>query len=482
MSGHLAVVGGGITGVAAFNALVAYGAAERISVIDPLPVGRGTAFATSDPSLICNTSVDTLSLVPEEPEDFLHHLRAGGVDARPEDFVPRWLVSRYARERFLAHRERAERRGVRVGHVRDRAVRVERTAAGDYRVALARGPALPADGVLVCHGYGTPVVPEPVREHLGRPRMFAAPYPERDLLAALPAEPARILVIGTRLSAIETTLLLTGRGHDVVMTSPSGELPAVRTHTLRPRGRYVDAAAVARLDLTDPRLERRVLRIVEQATARIRPLPLARQTDASADPVRRLRAETELAARGDILWQEVMVELIDLVNDRTAGTPLEVREQALRRCHRLLGRYMGAFPLDNARRLLGLFDAGRVRLRRGIPERLTEAGGWRAHWPDGTTETFEAVVCATGLHHPVLEVTGGALHLTPGDEPDRRVPVVDAELRVHLAGAARPERIWLLGIAAHLGVPLVNAVYPAARQAAALGRRLAGRDTGERAA
>ncbi|WP_327352245.1 FAD/NAD(P)-binding protein [Streptomyces sp. NBC_01304] len=44
------VVGGGVTGTAAVVSLVHHGAARTLTTVDPLPAGRGAAFATADPA------------------------------------------------------------------------------------------------------------------------------------------------------------------------------------------------------------------------------------------------------------------------------------------------------------------------------------------------------------------------------------------------------------------------------------------------
>jgi hypothetical protein len=66
------------------------------------------------------------------------------------------------------------------------------------------------------------------------------------------------------------------------------------------------------------------------------------------------------------------------------------------------------------------------------------------------------------------------LELITGPSRGFTLPEVGPDLRVTLPGRSEPERIWLLGIASHVRVPLVSAVYVTARQADTVARQLAG--------
>ena len=78
---RLVIVGGGASGVAAFVAAVRYGVAQSIDIVDPRGIGRGTAFAARRAALLCNTSVETMSIVDDNPDDFLAYLHSIGVPA-----------------------------------------------------------------------------------------------------------------------------------------------------------------------------------------------------------------------------------------------------------------------------------------------------------------------------------------------------------------------------------------------------------------
>jgi uncharacterized NAD(P)/FAD-binding protein YdhS len=473
MTHHVVIVGGGVTGAAAFIALVNRGAAARIDVIDPGPIGVGKAFATTEAALLCNTSIDTLSILDGEHDDFLRYLRARGFEVMRHHCVPRFDLAQYVRDRYPQAAAVARQRAIAHDHVRGTARAIHKLGHGRYRVVLDDGGEVMASDVLICAGFGRPVVPPAVEPHLGQPQVFATPYPEDALLAGIPPR-SRVLVIGTRLSAIDAALLLCSEGHSVVMTSRSGELPSVRTRTSRTSPSPIDDAAFARLDFADPRLPARLLRIICKASASLNGRPLSTQIDRSRDPVARLRAELDLAAADLCDWQDVLVNFLDLGNDVFHGLSPGVRKLAIERCWSMIARYLFAMPLRNARALLAHVDAGKLSIVSGTPVKLERGPGWRVTWIAGHSEQFDAVVCASGFHKPRFRASRTGVEIAPSPWASPSVePTVSADLRMTLPETEAPDRIWTLGVSSYLGTPLVNAVYQAARQAEAVARQLA---------
>lgn len=466
-SRRFVIIGGGASGVAAFVAAVRARAAESITIVDPLGIGRGVAFATRHPALLCNTSVETMSILDDDPNDFFAYLRESGRAALHDAFVARAMVSDYLVARHAQWALRAQVVGIaHCLHVAS-ARRVEKSAPG-YRVWLDDGAALDATDVLVCTGNGAPYVPDLVRPHVGAPMLFESPYPEQRVLAAL-APDSRVLVLGSRLSAVDSVLLLGCAGHTIAMASPSGRLPSVRTGTPLVCPVPVDANAFARLNLSSPRLASQLLWIIARATQAVSGRPLRYQIDRHPDPIERLRREVALAQRGDTDWQHILVAHMDAAALRLRDAPVSQQREALAACSRAVGRYLFACPVESAASLLERADAGRLTVKAAAPVSLWYEASWHVGWEDGSHETYDAVVCATGFQKPPLYATANALFLHGA--PRQGVPPdVSADGQVRLDGAARSERIWTLGIASHLGAPITNAVYQAVRQAGQLRR------------
>jgi len=72
---HLAIIGGGAAGISAFIAAIKRGASDCITIIDPHSIGRGMVYGTTDLELLCNTSVDLMSVVSDNSWDLLEYLQ-----------------------------------------------------------------------------------------------------------------------------------------------------------------------------------------------------------------------------------------------------------------------------------------------------------------------------------------------------------------------------------------------------------------------
>ncbi|KQV19509.1 MULTISPECIES: FAD/NAD(P)-binding protein [unclassified Kitasatospora] len=474
-SRDVVIVGGGATAVSTFTQLTAkLSPGDSVTIVDPNPVGFGHAFGTSDPLLLCNTSVDVTSLRADDGSDLLDYLSSRGWPAHPEDFVPRYLVGQYCRERYQESRRRAERRGIRIEHRRTRATAVRRETNGSYSVELTGSTPLFATDVLLCLGLDRPVLPEPVRRHAGHPAMLDAPYPV-DRLRELPRD-AEVLVLGTKLSAIDAALVLCRDGRRTVMTSPSGELPAVRTRLRRPERPLLDTDRWQRLTPGTANLDREVARLLVEAVNRAdRPLPLREQTSPAGAPATRLERELALAAAGRVPWQDVVAEVIDTVNDWTAAWPATTRADVLGRYRTVMSRYISAIPERNARLLAEHLAAGRLSVATGYPASIEPEGpaSWRVEWPDGRVEHFTHVVCGTGFQKPQLSLAGPGSYRIGPPGPGAAVPEITADLRLREPEHPTPDRIWVVGAAAHHRTAIVNYLNAAAKQAARIAAQFA---------
>ncbi|OLZ67833.1 hypothetical protein AV521_23420 [Streptomyces sp. IMTB 2501] len=466
MHREIVIIGGGATAVAAFTQVVRTPGIASVTTVDPNPVGLGHAFGVTDPMLLCNTSADVTSLRPDGPSDLLDYLTERGWAARPEDFVPRYLVGHYCRERYLAGRREAERQGIAVSHHPARATAVRSTADG-YRVELADGRRLSATDVLVCLGLDRPRLPELLRPYDGHPRLLPQPYPT-DRLRALP-EKAEVLVLGTKLSAIDAALVLCAGGRRTVMASPSGGLPAVRTRLCRPDRPLLDSRRWQRLDPRAEDLDRELTRLLLRAIGRAGSgLGLRAQTSAAAVPDERLREELALAAAGRVPWQDVIAEVIDAINAWTAPWDPALRAEVLARYRGLMSRYISSIPARNARLLSGHLDTGRLALAPGYPvgiEPAADDDGWQVEWPDGRRERFTHVVCGTGFHTPQLDMAAPGHYRIGPSVTHGAAPAITEELRLCDPQRGSVERIWVLGAAAHPRTAIVNYLNTAAKQA-----------------
>ncbi|MFE6776914.1 FAD/NAD(P)-binding protein [Streptomyces sp. NPDC057702] len=483
----MVIVGGGAAGSSVLVQLVdaltrpaGTGAGEApavrsVRVVDPRPSGWGLAFGDSDPLLMCNSAVDLNSVRARCPEDFADHLRQRGWAGRGEECVPRSWMAEYCRTRSAQAGERAAAHGVTVDHVAATARAVEVTAHG-YRVRLADGRYLPADDVVLCTGVHQPRVPDGFAAWQRHARYLDSPYPSARLRRALGRRPGRVLVLGTHQSAVDAALLLCRDGHRTTLTSPSGQLPAVRASLAAPPHALPALDRLARLDPADPWLEDRIVRHTVEAVRSVAPLPLRRQTSTADDPVRRLREETALAEAGACHWARACAPLIDAAIALGDTLSTERTHALLSRFAPFVNRYVTALALVNARRLVTHLDRGTLRVATGYPCDVSFVDGrWRVRWPDAGVREFDHVVNATGFRPPELfwDRAGRSLYLAEPPPDAAAVDHLAADLRVRTGPAAAPERVWVVGVGTHLRIPFANHLHHVVSQAGEVADRLA---------
>ncbi|MEU9982187.1 FAD/NAD(P)-binding protein [Streptomyces sp. NPDC050856] len=467
---RVVVIGGGVAGTSLVVQLMASrdaaGAIASVDVVEPRAVGWGLAFGDDDPLLMCNSAVNVNSLRADRPDDFAMYLRECGWTGRAGDVVPRGELARYCERRFRAARRQAARWGIPVRHVRGVVTSVRVREEG-YRVVLRDGTEVAASDVVVCVGVHRARVPDGFAAYTDHPRYVASPYPSRRLRGHVPAD-SRVLVLGTRQSAIDAALLLCGEGHQVTMASRSGRLPAVREALREPPAALPSLQRLVRLDPTDPLLAQRLTRLAVEAIRLLDTRPLRRQTSPAGDSVERLRQETTLAESGACAWAEISVALIEAVIELFPTVRPERRGELLERFAWFIDRYLTAMTTVNARRLLRHLSTGALRVSPAYPRDIqVESDGWHLRWPSGARESFDVVVNATGFELPWLYWDGErqALLLDRPSPDARVVDRLDDELRLTLRPARPPERIWVAGVATHVRVPFSNHLRNVVRQA-----------------
>ncbi|WP_158259809.1 FAD/NAD(P)-binding protein [Phyllobacterium phragmitis] len=473
MNANLAIVGGGAAGVATFIAAVKRRAAGTIHIIDPRPVGPGIAFSNTDPDVICNTSVDTMSVVSGHPLDFLDYLQSRGYAATPSSFVPRSLVGDYLTDRFQRYREVARRNGIDVfcWAYQFHSLRIDDHHRYELRLSrLTRRQSLIVTDVVFCTGHGAARVPEILMPHRDHPTFVGCPYPETEMLAKVPAK-SRVLVIGSKLSAIDAAILLCREGHSVTMVSPSGEIPGVRARFIRSENISFDLDRMESLltrwndQAAGPcptSLKYAYLKYAAQTLSENTRKPWRTQFSHAIPYDERLREEIAIAEQGDCSWQDMVVGFLHAAN----SVYLKNKERFIGGLHPgfrdILHRYVTAIALANAEKLMRHIDNGALTIKRGELRHVatSDAGydQWLVDWGEGL-QRFDAVVATTGYHFPYYVFNdAGELEIdVEGSRPEQAIDI-SRDMAAHDPGLADRESIWFVGPPAHMRLFVPNAL------------------------
>jgi uncharacterized NAD(P)/FAD-binding protein YdhS len=228
------IVGGGLSGAAAAIQLSkATAGALEITIVEPrAELGRGLAYAGGDPDHRLNGTPESHSLDPEDPAQVRRWIDADGLLARDPEavaangnvFMRRGDYGRYVGE--MVRRER----GIR--HVRDTAIDLDARLESPV-VHTALGEAIASDLLVVATGNPLPRLPAAVRAHGSMPAATIEDPFALDRIRALPSE-ARVLVLGSGLTALDVVSTLLRQGHRGAITVASRRGLRPRPHRAAP--------------------------------------------------------------------------------------------------------------------------------------------------------------------------------------------------------------------------------------------------------
>lgn len=225
---HIAIIGGGASGVLMAAHLLRQTEAEhlKVTIIESRNMlGCGVAYSTRDPNHLLNTRVLNMSAYPQEPEHFLHWLRGqkGYETAGPACFVSRETYGRYMAELLTPWQAAGQGR---LHCLHQSCIAVQQSADG-VLLQLEDGSSLTADRVILATGHIMPPK-DPQGLLAGSWEWQADTSPE-----------AEVLIIGSGLSMVDQVLSLLKQGH-------KGPILALSRRGLLPR----DHAAVKPLPIT----------------------------------------------------------------------------------------------------------------------------------------------------------------------------------------------------------------------------------------
>ena len=419
---RIAVIGGGASGVlTAINLLVRSDDPGLEVVIHEASgiVGRGIAYGTNDQRHLLNVRARHMSAFPDAPSDLLDWARRTGRSNDPQGFLPRADFAIYLQDRLADVAD--DRLRIRAGRVTD----LQPTPTG-FDVVTERSRSA-ADAVVLCHGNQPPAaltvdgVPLP-----DAPWHVANPW-DLGRLRTLPAD-ARVVVVGTGLTAIDTviTLLEEGPGRHVTMLSRQGLLPK-------------------------PHIE-------QQHTAWVTKVPDdATTADAIADAV---RTECATAAERGVSWRNVVDGLRPLTQELWLRLSLAERRQFLAEHAREWEIRRHRMAPDIALRLQRYRFEGRLSIRTGtlhdVVDRIDTCSVRLA--PDQAAVDVDAVVNCTGpladvrrSEDPLVRALVGRGLLAPDPlalgvdaTVDGRVLAADGQVvpGLHVVGPPRKGTLW----------------------------------------
>lgn len=218
---HIAIAGGGASGLLLASALLRAGAA--VTVVEPREaLGIGGAYSTTCPLHLLNVPASNMSSRHDDPAHFVRWLESQGEDPTGTRFVQRSVYGRYLRS--IGEQLECSPTG-RFRHLRSTVCDTVLTADG-VQVDCADGETLAADAFVVAVGNAEPA-PWPRLDPTGlaSQRYFGSAWAAGAITPGAVDE--TVVLLGTGLTAIDAVLGLRYNGHrgPIVMVSRRGLLP-----------------------------------------------------------------------------------------------------------------------------------------------------------------------------------------------------------------------------------------------------------------
>jgi uncharacterized NAD(P)/FAD-binding protein YdhS len=243
----VAIIGGGVSGagVAYHLALAFRGKLPAITVFEQRhEIGRGLAYDTANPAHRINVPAARMSLLPDQPEDFLEWIKlndgvADDPGARRPDgtlFPQRQLFGRYVAAALQPL--------VNAGAVRHRRALVTDVSRDGvfWRISDSQGGQTFADYIVIATSHPSPSTPADLATLSGHPRFVADSTLAGALDVIRPDD--RLLVVGNGLTAADVVASLKRSGHRGTITSVSRRGLRSRGHAPGPQEPFGEFEAV----------------------------------------------------------------------------------------------------------------------------------------------------------------------------------------------------------------------------------------------
>ncbi|KAB8071155.1 FAD-NAD(P)-binding-domain-containing protein [Aspergillus leporis] len=414
----LILVGGGASGVAILLQLI-----ERAKNGRPLKeviiveknglLGPGLAYSSHCAGTILNMHTDTMGLYFDKPLHFTQWRQ----DPETGPFPSRASYGEYLQAMWTQALEEAQQLRMKVSIVHKEAHDIDRREDGTMQLKLQDGTQLEAQSVVLALGNFTAVA----NTHLVNLRgFFPGPWPTSQL-KTIPSD-APVIVIGSRLSAVDAAIFLSENGHQgpITFMSRSGSLPKVqgnptpftRRYTLHNLARNIEENSDESLLQVTSGLMEEIFRATNGDWSWL-------HNDES--PVKQLENDIGAAQAGQVEWQAVLRGTAPVIERYWNSLSTKSQHLFMEKLFSPWMRYRHGMPIQNAQKILDLLKKGQLRVTQGD----------RVQW-DGT---FKAQTSAGLLEAPyVIEATGQECQLDRIDSPLIQSAVEKGLLKPHPVG------------------------------------------------
>lgn len=381
---NISIVGGGATGAAVLIALIreiehcAPNNKIDIQIFEPDELGAGVPYSVQDHCFLLNTSVCTTSIIHNNNSHFLNWLDKNKEQwgkLYPEittydenSFIPRSLCGTYIKDTLDKTIKSIKKSKVHIIHVKKNVTDIQYHHTQHLFAIKTDNETYKSQYCILCTGYlnGTS---KTYHHLLGTAHYYSSPYSCSEEIKKIPPSKS-ILILGTRLSAIDAALLLK-KHHHIAMASRSGFLPAVRNRVKITTAKYLTDAhqetffnenkSNLSLELIKKEIEQELSFVYRQPIN----LSLLQQKQSST---RQLKEDLKIAQRQLNLWEDSIMTILKFINNAWTYLSLSDKKSILQNEIQLIQRFISSFPRENAFVIYSLIKKGQLTLKKGLKD------------------------------------------------------------------------------------------------------------------
>ena len=403
-SPSITLVGGGASGLAVFLQLIERAkngdCIGRVVIVEKNQIpGPGLAYSDACSGTILNMHTDTMGLYFDNPQ----HFTEWRTSLKEGDFPSRLEYGEYLRHTWAQAMNVATQVGVDVSVIREEAKEIDRLNDGSFSLTLANGTTLLSQAVVLALGNFTSVY----NSHLfNLPGFFPSPWPLSQLQSIPPV--SSVIIVGSRLSAIDAATYLCDNGHTgaITLMSRGGRLPKVQGEQTTYSRRYSLYELAKQLE-SNPDDS-----LLQVASGLMAELSQATNGDWSwilddPSPEKQLRRDIKEAMTNQVQWQAVLRGTASVAERYWNRLSPRSQQLFMEKYHSTWMRFRHGMPVQNAQKILRMLESGQLNIVKG--ESVSWDGTFKADTSIGMIEA-PYVIEATGqecsihrIHSPLIQ-------------------------------------------------------------------------------
>lgn len=332
-------------------------------------IGVGAAYNAKSHALLLNTPAGFFSIYPDNTAHFLQWLQAfpGKWKSRfPEiqefdasTYLPRKLAGLYLKDIFTQILIVARLNNIEISIIQDEVINIQNSSEKVTTLLTKKAGNYKADYIILCTG-NYPSNPFP---HLiSTPFYFESPHFQEKDIKKIRNFIDPILIVGTRLSAIDMVVMLRDFGYKgiITMASRRGNMPAVKSET-KPHSliyftkeNVIDQLKKNNFFLTIENLGD----LIKEELCSLYDKEITYENIVSfpKQVYHGLKFDLRNAKRGGALWQKLLVSFVELIEEYWINFSLSEKRKFMKDYIGVMLRYTSSFPITNAEKLVRMIE------------------------------------------------------------------------------------------------------------------------------